>query len=106
MNMEKYVNNFSLKGLLFPGIYLFLLSGCTVGPRYHPPSATLQAPPIAYKELPKDSQNPNDWKVAQPQDAMLHGKWWEIYHDPELNALEEQLNINNQKKVVGDLPRS
>src|SRR5260370_24099502 len=27
---------------------------------------------------------------------MLHGKWWEIYHDPELNALEEQLNINNQ----------
>jgi NodT family efflux transporter outer membrane factor (OMF) lipoprotein len=46
--------------------------------------------------LPKDSQNPNDWKVAQPQDAMLHGKWWEIYHDAELNALEEQLNINNQ----------
>ena len=27
---------------------------------------------------------------------MLHGKWWEIYNDPELNALEEQLNINNQ----------
>jgi NodT family efflux transporter outer membrane factor (OMF) lipoprotein len=92
--MEKYMNDFRLKCLLFPGI--FLLSGCTVGPRYHPPSATLQPPPIAYKELPKDSQNPNDWKVAQPQDAMLHGKWWEIYHDPELNALEEQLNINNQ----------
>ena len=27
---------------------------------------------------------------------MLRGKWWEIYNDPELNALEEQLNINNQ----------
>ncbi len=27
---------------------------------------------------------------------MLHGKWWEIYNDSELNALEEQLNINNQ----------
>jgi len=94
--MDKYMNNFRLKCLLFPGVYLFLLSGCTVGPKYHPPSATLQPPPIAYKELPKDSQNPNDWKVAQPQDAMLHGKWWEIYHDPELNALEEQLNINNQ----------
>ena len=90
------MNNFRLKCLLFPGVYLFLLSGCTVGPKYHPPSATLQPPPIAYKELPKDSQNPNDWKVAQPHDAMLHGKWWEIYHDPELNALEEQLNINNQ----------
>jgi NodT family efflux transporter outer membrane factor (OMF) lipoprotein len=94
--MGKYMNNFRLKYLLFPGIYLCLLSGCTVGPKYHPPPATLQPPPIAYKELPKDSQNPNDWKVAQPQDAMLHGKWWEIYHDPELNALEEQLNVNNQ----------
>jgi NodT family efflux transporter outer membrane factor (OMF) lipoprotein len=94
--MEKFMNNFRLKYLLFPGIYLFLLSGCTVGPKYHPPSATLQPPPIAYKELPKDSQNPNDWKVAQPQDAMLHGKWWEIYNDPELNSLEDQLDINNQ----------
>ena len=27
---------------------------------------------------------------------MLRGKWWEVYDDPELNALEEQLNIDNQ----------
>ncbi len=27
---------------------------------------------------------------------MLRGKWWEIYGDPELNALEEKLNIDNQ----------
>ncbi len=27
---------------------------------------------------------------------MLRGKWWEIFNDPELNALEDQLNINNQ----------
>jgi len=37
-----------------------------------------------------------EWKVAQPQDAMLHGKWWEVYNDPELNALEDKLNIDNQ----------
>jgi NodT family efflux transporter outer membrane factor (OMF) lipoprotein len=36
------------------------------------------------------------WKVAQPQDAMLRGKWWEIYNDPELNKLEDKLNIDNQ----------
>ena len=41
-------------------------------------------------------QDPGPWKVAQPQDAMLRGKWWEIFNDPELNGLEEQLNINNQ----------
>ena len=34
--------------------------------------------------------------MAQPADSMLRGKWWEIFNDPELNALEEQLNINNQ----------
>jgi hypothetical protein len=36
------------------------------------------------------------WTVAQPQDATLRGKWWEIYNEPDLNALEDQLNIDNQ----------
>ena len=30
------------------------------------------------------------------QDATLKGKWWEIFNEPELNALEEQFNIDNQ----------
>ena len=34
--------------------------------------------------------------MAQPADAQLRGKWWEIFNDPELNALEDQLDINNQ----------
>ena len=72
------------------------LAGCMVGPKYHPPAATVQAPPPEYKESPTRFPDSNTWKVAQPQDAMLRGKWWEIYNDPELNALEEQLNINNQ----------
>jgi len=68
-----------------------------VGPKYQKPVATVQPPPSVYKESP--TQFPDEggaWKVAQPQDAMLHGKWWEIYNDPELNALEEQVNVNNQ----------
>jgi NodT family efflux transporter outer membrane factor (OMF) lipoprotein len=55
-----------------------------------------QAPPAAYKEAPAPDAAAGDWKVAQPQDAMLHGKWWEIYNDAELNALEDKLNIDNQ----------
>jgi NodT family efflux transporter outer membrane factor (OMF) lipoprotein len=77
-------------------IALFALTGCMVGPKYHVPPATAQAPPAIYKESPVQFQDADGWKVAQPQDAMLHGKWWEIYSDPELNALEDQLNINNQ----------
>jgi NodT family efflux transporter outer membrane factor (OMF) lipoprotein len=73
---------------------LFLLSGCVVGPKYHPPST--QAPAAVYKESPTQFTDTGDWTVAQPADAKMRGKWWEIFNDSELNALEEQLNINNQ----------
>ena len=96
-------------GKLATAILLCVLAGCTVGPKYHPPS-TAQAPP-AYKELnapptqPAPAAEPapdptlgglGDWKAANPQDSLPRGKWWEIYNDPELNALEQQLNIDNQ----------
>jgi NodT family efflux transporter outer membrane factor (OMF) lipoprotein len=71
-----------------------LLVGCTVGPKYHTPSADT---PAAYKELtPADYKNTDGWKVAQPQDDAIRGKWWEIFNDSELNALEEKVNISNQ----------
>jgi NodT family efflux transporter outer membrane factor (OMF) lipoprotein len=69
------------------------LSACTVGPKYHPP--VTQAPPV-YKESPRQFKETEGWTVASPQDAMLRGKWWEIFKEPELNALEEKLNIDNQ----------
>jgi NodT family efflux transporter outer membrane factor (OMF) lipoprotein len=90
------MNKLRLKTLLGATITVLLLAGCTVGPKYHTPTATVQPPPASYKESPTQFPDSGDWKVAQPQDAMLHGKWWEIYNDPELNALEEQLNANNQ----------
>jgi NodT family efflux transporter outer membrane factor (OMF) lipoprotein len=73
---------------------LLFLSGCVVGPKYHPPAP--QAPAAVYKESPTQSQEAGLWTPAQPADAKLRGKWWEIFNDPELNALEEQLDINNQ----------
>jgi NodT family efflux transporter outer membrane factor (OMF) lipoprotein len=52
--------------------------------------------PQAYKESPTQFKKNDGWAIAQPQDAALRGKWWEIYNEPELNALEDQLNIDNQ----------
>jgi len=66
---------------------LLLLTGCAVGPRYAKPNAP--APP-AYKEVP-----PN-WKTAQPSDQTAKGKWWEVFQDSQLNALEDQVNVSNQ----------
>jgi NodT family efflux transporter outer membrane factor (OMF) lipoprotein len=73
---------------------VFYLAGCVVGPKYHTPTADT---PAAYKELtPADYKETDGWKVAQPKDDALRGKWWEIFNDPELNALEEKVNISNQ----------
>jgi NodT family efflux transporter outer membrane factor (OMF) lipoprotein len=71
-----------------------LLTGCVVGPKYVRPAAV--APP-AYKELtPENFKDTDGWKQAQPGDATLRGKWWEMFNDPQLNALEEQVNVSNQ----------
>jgi len=77
-------------------ICISLLSGCNVGPKYVPPTppappAFKEAAPAAYSSAP-----PGAWQPAQPQDAALKGKWWEMFNEPELNALEDRLNIDNQ----------
>ena len=91
------MTSYRLKAAIIPAMATLIFTGCRVGPAYHLPTATAQAPPATYQETPE--QNPDttgDWKIAQPQDAMLRGKWWEIYNQPELNDLEDKLNIDNQ----------
>ena len=66
-----------------------LCSGCTIGPKYQRPVATT---PVALKEMVGNDQ----WKMATPSDGLLKGKWWEIFGDPQLNRLEELVNVSNQ----------
>ncbi len=66
----------------------FLSACAAVGPNYKKPTT---AAPGAFKEAP-----PEGWKRAQPSDATLRGKWWELFGDPALNALEEQVSVSNQ----------
>jgi len=67
-------------------------TGCAVGPDYVRPSAET---PEAYKEI-------GNWKQAEPKDHLTRGTWWEIFNDPELNALEEQVNISNQNLAAAE----
>jgi NodT family efflux transporter outer membrane factor (OMF) lipoprotein len=69
-----------------------VLSGCAVGPDYRKPQTEA---PAAYKENV-------DWKVAQPQETLARGAWWKIFKDPQLDALEEQVNISNQNIAAAD----
>ena len=84
---------FHRRAAIFVGVTC-LMSGCSVGPKYHTPAADT---PAAYKELtPADYANTDGWRVAQPKDDAIRGKWWEIFNEPELNALEEKVNVSNQ----------
>ncbi|MFY9907690.1 MAG: efflux transporter outer membrane subunit [Terriglobales bacterium] len=88
----KASNKIRAAAMLLCGTLFF--SSCVVGPHYHRPSVDT---PGTFKEVTADDLKKMDgWKLAQPQDSALHGKWWEIFGDPQLNALEEQVSINNQ----------
>jgi len=65
---------------------VFISAGCSVGPKYSRPTAQI---PSAYKET-------GTWKPAQPSDEAKKSNWWEIFQDPQLNKLEDQLTVSNQ----------
>ena len=73
---------------------VFGLEACTIGPKYVMPDTLA---PAAFKEIaPQQAADGSVWKPAEPMDATLRGKWWEIYREPELDALEEKLETSNQ----------
>jgi NodT family efflux transporter outer membrane factor (OMF) lipoprotein len=63
-------------------------TGC-VGPAYRVPRAPAPVA-AAYKEAR------GMWKLAAPLDAIPRGRWWEMFHEPELDGLERRLNFDNQ----------
>src|SRR5277367_1548530 len=65
--------------------------GCSVGPKYTVPTTQV---PLAFKEPPPAAFK--EFRASDPKDDKLKGKWWEVFGDPQLNALEEQVNISNQ----------
>ena len=81
------------RGFLVAVSVVLSSSACAVGPHYVRPTAP--APP-AFKEDAPPGQRPEDWKPAEPRDAVPRGPWWEVFGDPELNALESQVDVANQ----------
>jgi NodT family efflux transporter outer membrane factor (OMF) lipoprotein len=74
------------------GLVVLLLGGCMVGPDYRKPSVPMTA---AYKET-------DGWKVAQPSDHLPRGRWWEIFGDPQLDALVKEVGAANQNLKIAE----
>jgi NodT family efflux transporter outer membrane factor (OMF) lipoprotein len=69
-------------------------AGCKVTPKYVAPTAPV---PPAYQEAASaQTATADGWKAAVPADAFEKNHWWEIYRDPQLNALEERIEVDNQ----------
>jgi NodT family efflux transporter outer membrane factor (OMF) lipoprotein len=95
-------NVFGVTRLILAGIASLplLLAGCTVGPRYLKPAVPTT---LAYKEEPPDSfKELNQWQPAHPADQASRGNWWEVFGDPDLNKLEEQVAGSNQNLKVAE----
>jgi len=56
-----------------------------VGPRYEKPKV----------ETGDTFKEAGDWVLAHPADATPKGKWWEVFGDPQLNQLAEQVATGN-----------
>ncbi len=71
-----------------------LSASCVVGPKYVRPSSP--ASPGFKEPVPDSYKEMTGWKTGQPRDSVARGKWWEIFGDADLNALEEQIDVNSQ----------
>jgi NodT family efflux transporter outer membrane factor (OMF) lipoprotein len=75
-----------------------VLAGCNLAPHYERPEAASSG---TFKEAAGVPTNvAQGWKLAEPSDSLIRGKWWELYHDQQLNDLEERVAISNQT-VIG-----
>jgi NodT family efflux transporter outer membrane factor (OMF) lipoprotein len=62
------------------------LTACAIGPDYQRPEVDAA---VSFKE-------DGDWKPTQPNSALQSGAWWQVFNDPVLNQLEEQVEVSNQ----------
>src|SRR5260370_21236096 len=76
----------------------FVMSGCMVGPRYVKPTVPV-TPNFVEAQAWKEGDG---WKVAQPDDDLIRGKWWELYGDATLNEIEDQVDSSNQDLKIAE----
>jgi NodT family efflux transporter outer membrane factor (OMF) lipoprotein len=85
---------------LFALVCAVFLVSCTVGPKYAQP--TVPVAPAYMEQPPSQFSESQGWKTAQPSDTLRKGKWWEIFDEPELNSLEEQVEPANQNLKIAE----
>ncbi|HTV42728.1 MAG TPA: efflux transporter outer membrane subunit [Candidatus Sulfotelmatobacter sp.] len=84
--------------VLFAAALAGLWAGCSFAPKYSRP--TVETPASFKENSGANNTDTNIWQLAQPNDAVIRSNWWEMFNDPVLNSLEEQVAISNQNVVA------
>ena len=69
-----------------------LLASCALVSDYRRPQTVT---PPAYRDN-------KDWKIAEPRDNVARGRWWEVFADPQLNALADKVTASNLSLRVAE----
>jgi multidrug efflux system outer membrane protein len=85
-DLKSYLSSALLAAALLACCSLVCTLGCTVGPGYKRPTA----------QVPDAWKGEGPWQTAAPKDAIPKGAWWQIFHDAELDRLEQELLQANQ----------
>ena len=72
-----------------PLAIVMALAGCSLAPAYKVPAVPV-APAYA-----NAADNAGLWQTAQPSDQLPRAQWWRVYHDAQLDQLQQRLLANN-----------
>jgi NodT family efflux transporter outer membrane factor (OMF) lipoprotein len=85
---------------LLAGGAALVLAGCDLAPRYEKPKT--EDAGVFKEAVPNTTGEAQGWKIAEPNDGVPRGRWWELYHDTQLNDLEEKVAISNQTVAAAE----
>jgi NodT family efflux transporter outer membrane factor (OMF) lipoprotein len=66
------------------------LAGCSLAPAYNVPAV-----PVAASYQGAANSGNRLWQSAQPSDQLPRDHWWQLYHDAQLDQLQQRLLANN-----------
>ena len=100
----KRVNTQCMNGVRTAAVLVIsaaIFAGCSFAPDYKKPAVQT---PGAFREMtPEQAKVTDGWKTAEPNDTAIRGKWWEMFQDSELNALQEQVTVTNNQTLAAAL---
>ncbi|MGZ5861644.1 MAG: TolC family protein, partial [Croceibacterium sp.] len=75
-----------MKRTFISSVAAVALAACSFGPKYSQPQVSA---PAEFKEG-------QGWKPATPAQVSSDQPWWAMFADPDLDALEKQVEVSNQ----------